>query len=105
MNRIHSIYMRGGTSKGPFFDLRDLPSDDEAKKEILLRIMGSPDKKQIDGMGGATTVTSKVVMVQPSEREGIDVDYLFAQVFISEALVDLKPTCGNMMSGGCTLCH
>lgn len=99
MKKIHAIYMRGGTSKGPFFDLRDLPSDTDQMKEVLLKIMGSPDKKQIDGMGGATTVTSKVVMVQPSEREGIDVDYLFAQVFINEALVDIKPTCGNMMSG------
>lgn len=91
--------MRGGTSKGPFFDLRDLPSEQEERSKVLLKIMGSPDKKQIDGMGGATTVTSKVVMVQPSEREGIDVDYLFAQVFINDAIVDIKPTCGNMMSG------
>lgn len=91
--------MRSGTSRGPFFDLRDLPSDTEARDKALLKIMGSPDKKQIDGIGGATTVTSKVVMVQPSEREGIDVDYLFAQVFIEKPIVDTKPTCGNMMTG------
>lgn len=91
--------MRGGTSKGPFFDLRDLPSNIEERDTALLRIMGSPDKKQIDGIGGATFVTSKVVMVTPSEREGIDVDYLFAQVIMDQAIVDTKPTCGNMMSG------
>lgn len=91
--------MRAGTSKGPFLDLRELPSDPEERAVVLLRIMGSPDQKQIDGIGGAAFVTSKVVMAQPSEREGIDVDYLFAQVFIKEAIVDTKPTCGNMMSG------
>ena len=91
--------MRGGTSKGPFFDLRDLPSDEQELAEVLLRIMGSPDSKQIDGLGGAKTVTSKVVMVQPSDRPDVDVDYLFAQVFIAEGIVDFKPTCGNMMSG------
>lgn len=91
--------MRAGTSRGPFLDLRTLPTDKDAFDHVLLKIMGSPDKKQIDGIGGATTVTSKVVMVQPSEREGIDVDYLFAQVFIEKRIVDTKPTCGNMMSG------
>jgi len=99
MNKISCIYMRGGTSKGPFFDLRDLPSDAESLSKVLLRIMGSPDQKQIDGLGGSAFVTSKVVMVQPSSKPGIDVDYLFAQVFIKEAIVDTKPTCGNMMSG------
>lgn len=91
--------MRAGTSKGPFLDLRDLPDDPEERDAILLSLMGSPDKKQIDGIGGAAFVTSKVVMAKPSEKEGIDVDYLFAQVFIDQAVVDTKPTCGNMMSG------
>ena len=91
--------MRAGTSKGPFLDLRELPNDQEERDAILLSVMGSPDKKQIDGMGGAAFVTSKVVMAKPSDREGIDVDYLFAQVFIDQAVVDTKPTCGNMMSG------
>jgi len=91
--------MRAGTSRGPFLDLRDLPNDISDRDKILLKIMGSPDKKQIDGLGGAAFVTSKVVMVQPSEREGIDVDYLFAQVIIDKPIVDTKPTCGNMMSG------
>lgn len=99
MQHIPCTFMRAGTSRGPFLDLRDLPTDPAERDTILLRIMGSPDKRQIDGLGGATTVTSKVVMVQPSDREGIDVDYLFAQVFIEKAIVDTKPTCGNMMSG------
>lgn len=99
MKKIACIYMRGGTSKGPFFDLRDLPQNPDERAQVLLRIMGSPDANQINGIGGAKTVTSKVVMVQPSQRENIDVDYLFAQVFINDAIVDTKPTCGNMMSG------
>ncbi len=99
MKKIACIYMRGGTSKGPFFDLRDLPKDLEERDKLLLSVMGSPDANQIDGLGGAKTVTSKVVMVQPSQRENIDVDYLFAQVYIDKAIVDTKPTCGNMMSG------
>ena len=99
MQSIPCTFMRAGTSKGPFLDLRDLPSDIKKRDETLLKIMGSPDKKQIDGIGGAAFVTSKVVMVQPSEREGIDVDYLFAQVIIDKPIVDTKPTCGNMMSG------
>lgn len=91
--------MRAGTSRGPFLDLRDLPSKIEERDAVLLKIMGSPDKNQIDGIGGATFVTSKLVMAQPSERAGIDVDYLFAQVIIDKPIVDTKPTCGNMMSG------
>lgn len=98
-NRIPCTFMRAGTSKGPFLDLRDLPLKETSRDEILLKIMGSPDKKQIDGIGGAAFVTSKLVMVQPSERPGIDVDYLFAQVIIDKPIVDTKPTCGNMMSG------
>lgn len=91
--------MRAGTSRGPFIDLRDLPQDQEERDQALLGIMGSPDPKQIDGIGGASFVTSKVVMVKPSEREGIDVDYLFAQVIIDEPIVDTSPTCGNMSAG------
>lgn len=91
--------MRAGTSRGPFLDLRDLPKDIATRDKILLKIMGSPDTKQIDGLGGAVFVTSKLVMVQPSERQGIDMDYLFAQVIIDKPIVDTKPTCGNMMSG------
>lgn len=98
-NKIPCTFMRAGTSKGPFLDLRDLPKDTAERDKILLKIMGSPDVKQIDGIGGSVFVTSKVVMVQPSDREGIDVDYLFAQVIIDKPIVDTKPTCGNMMSG------
>lgn len=97
--KIACTFMRSGTSKGPFFDLRDLPEDRVERDRILLKVMGSPDIKQIDGIGGAAFVTSKVVMVQPSKREGIDVDYLFAQVIMDKAIVDTKPTCGNMMAG------
>ena len=99
MNKIACTYMRGGTSKGPFMDLRDLPENSDERDAILLRLMGSPDIKQIDGIGGASFVTSKLVMVRPSHRAGIDVDYLFAQIIIDKHVVDTNPTCGNMMSG------
>lgn len=96
---LAATYMRGGTSKGPFFDMRDLPKDITKRDEILLKIMGSPDPKQIDGLGAVETVTSKVVMAEPSKRKGIDVDYLFAQVDINTPTVDTSPPCGNMMAG------
>jgi len=99
MNKIACTFMRSGTSKGPFLDLRDLPENVQERDKILLRIMGSPDKKQIDGIGGAAFVTSKVVMAKPSDKEGIDVDFIFAQVIIDEAIVDTTPTCYNMMAG------
>ena len=91
--------MRAGTSKGPFFDLRDLPVDVDERNQSLLQIMGSPSSYQVDGIGGGMDITSKVVMVRPSEIAGVDVDYLLAQVFVDQAVVDLTPTCGNMMSG------
>ncbi len=93
------MYMRAGTSKGPFLDLRDFPEDEQRRNALLLRMMGTPHKSQVDGIGGATPVTSKVVMVKPSSRSGVDVDYLFAQVGIDQAIVDTRPTCGNMMTG------
>ncbi len=96
---IPCLFMRGGTSKGPFLDMRDLPTDAAARDRVLLAIMGSPDERQIDGLGGADFVTSKAVMVAPSERDGIDVDYLFAQVLIDQPLVDTRPPCGNMIAG------
>ncbi|QJD80714.1 2-methylaconitate cis-trans isomerase PrpF family protein [Spirosoma rhododendri] len=98
-NAIPCVFMRGGTSRGPFLDLRDLPRNRAQRDSIILRIMGSPDARQIDGLGGAETVTSKVVMAQPSTRPGIDVDYLFAQVDLENPLVDTLPPCGNMMAG------
>ncbi len=90
--------MRSGTSRGPYIDLRDLPTDLAERDAILLKIMGSPDTRQIDGLGGAEFVTSKLCMVEPSKRKGIDIDYLFAQVIIDKPVVDTSPTCGNMMA-------
>lgn len=102
MARQHSIpciLMRGGTSKGPYFRLADLPSTPEARAQVLLAAMGSPDPRQIDGIGGADTLTSKVAMVAPSARDGVDVDYHFAQVSVDRAFVDTAPSCGNMLAG------
>ena len=96
---IPCLFMRGGTSRGPFFDLRDLPADPDIRDRVLLSAMGSPDARQIDGLGGATMLTSKIAMVTPSKRQGIDVDYLFAQVWLDEAIVDTTPSCGNMLAG------
>jgi 4-oxalomesaconate tautomerase len=95
---IPCVMMRGGTSRGPFFLREDLPGDDEAMKRVLLRVMGSPHVRQIDGIGGSDPVTSKVAMVRRSTHPGADVDYLFAQVFVDRALVDTSPPCGNMVT-------
>ncbi len=91
--------MRGGTSKGPFFLAKDLPTDPEARNALLLAAMGSPHVRQIDGIGGGDTLTSKVVIVSPSNRPGVDIDYLFAQVSVETASVDTSPNCGNMLAG------
>lgn len=96
---IPCILMRGGTSKGPYFRADDLPTEKAERDRILLAAMGSPDPRQIDGIGGADTLTSKVAIVSRSEREGVDVDYLFAQVSVDKAIVDTAPSCGNMLSG------
>ena len=96
---IPVIIMRGGTSKGPYFRTDDLPADTTARDRVLLAAMGSPDARQIDGIGGGDTLTSKVAMVRPSAREGVDVDYLFAQVSVTEAVVDTGPSCGNILAG------
>jgi 4-oxalomesaconate tautomerase len=96
---IPCILMRGGTSKGPFFRLENLPSDKSALAQVLLSAMGSPDPRQIDGLGGSDTLTSKVAIVTPSTREGVDVDYHFAQVSVDRPFVDMEPPCGNMLSG------
>jgi hypothetical protein len=100
--KIPATYLRGGTSKGVFFKLSDLPLaaqvPGEARDKLLLRIIGSPDAygKQIDGMGGATSSTSKTVIVSKSEKEGHDVDYLFGQVSIDKPFVDWSGNCGNL---------
>ena len=91
--------MRGGTSRGPYLKLSDLPADPAVRDRVLLRIMGSPDIRQIDGLGGATTVTSKLAIISRSDHPEADIDYLFAQVDIERPLVDMGPTCGNMLSG------
>lgn len=97
--RIPCTLMRGGTSKGPYFHAKDLPADAEERNRLLLAAMGSPHVRQIDGIGGGDTLTSKVVIVSPSARPGIDIDYLFAQVSVESATVDVTPNCGNMLAG------
>ena len=91
--------MRGGTSKGIYILESDLPKDKEAWDEILLRLMGSPDAKQIDGLGGSQSVTSKVAIVKSSQRADADVDYTFAQVSVDKPIVSYKGNCGNISSG------
>src|SRR5690242_19583337 len=93
---IPCTLMRGGTSKGPFFLASDLPQDEKTRDRVLLAALGSPDVRQIDGIGGADPLTSKVAIVSPSSRPNVDVDYLFAQVVVDKALVDVSPNCGNM---------
>ena len=97
--RIPCVLMRGGTSRGPYLLASDLPADPRQRDAVLLRIMGSPHPLQVDGIGGANTLTSKVAIVGRSREPGADVDYLFAQVSVNEAFVDTKPNCGNMLSG------
>ncbi len=96
---VRCLWMRGGTSKGGFFLSDDLPGDPAARDAFLRRVMGSPDPRQIDGMGGADPLTSKVAVVSPSERAGVDVDYLFLQVSVDEPLVSGAQTCGNILAG------
>lgn len=93
------MWMRGGTSKGGYFLKDDLPQDTAARDAFLLAMMGSPDPVQIDGMGGADPLTSKVAVVSKSAREGIDVDYLFLQVFVDQAIVTDAQNCGNILAG------
>lgn len=100
---IPCFVMRGGTSKGLFFLEKDLPfsrqTNEKELNRFLLRVMGSPDRKQIDGLGGATSVTSKVAIISPSERKDADVDYTFAQVSVDKPVVSYAGNCGNMLSG------
>ncbi len=96
---IPCLFMRGGTSRGPYFLASDLPADPARRDRVLLAAMGSPDPRQIDGLGGATTLTSKVAIVAKSSQPGCDVDYLFAQVDIAKAAVDTAPSCGNILAG------
>lgn len=93
------MLMRGGTSKGAYFLASDLPQNAAERDDLLLRVMGSPDPRQIDGVGGAHPLTSKVAIVQHATDPEADVEFLFAQVSVDRALVDTTPNCGNILAG------
>ncbi len=93
------MLMRGGTSKGAYFLAEDLPGDRRERDALLLRIMGSPDPRQIDGIGGAHPLTSKVAVISPSDVDDADVDYLFLQVGVDEPIVTDRQNCGNLLAG------
>jgi 4-oxalomesaconate tautomerase len=95
---VPCLFMRGGTSKGPFFNAADLPADQAHRDRVLLAIIGSPDKRQIDGLGGAHPLTSKVGIVSRSSKPGVDLDFLFAQLQPDQDTVDTTPNCGNMLA-------
>ncbi|MET7474012.1 4-oxalomesaconate tautomerase [Streptomyces sp. NPDC005648] len=96
---VRCLLMRGGTSKGAYFLAEDLPADPAARDELLLRVMGSPDERQIDGLGGAHPLTSKVAVVSPSADPDADVDYLFLQVVVDRPVVSDRQNCGNLLAG------
>jgi 4-oxalomesaconate tautomerase len=96
---IPCIVMRGGTSKGLYFRAEDLPADPALRDAVLLAAMGSPDARQIDGLGGGHPLTSKVAVVSPSDRADADVDYLFLQVAVDQAEVSDSQNCGNLLAG------
>ena len=96
---VRCMWMRGGTSKGGYFLASDLPDLPEDRDGVLLRVMGSPDERQIDGMGGADPLTSKVAVVKRSARAGVDVDFLFLQVFVDKPMVTDAQNCGNILAG------
>lgn len=95
---IPCLWMRGGTSKGGYFLAGDLPDDTVMRDKLLLGVMGSPDPRQIDGMGGGDPLTSKVAVIRASQRPGVDVDYLFLQVFVDKAIVTDAQNCGNILA-------
>lgn len=97
--RIPCMLIRGGTSKGAFFLAADLPEEWDQRDRVLLAALGSPDRRQIDGIGGGDSLTSKVAIVRPSQRPDADVDYLFAQVVVDEPRVDYGQNCGNILAG------
>ena len=96
---VPCMWMRGGTSKGGYFLKSDLSDDEQERADFLLSVMGSPDDRQIDGMGGADPLTSKVAVVNKSERAGVDVDYLFLQVAVDKPVVSDAQNCGNILAG------
>lgn len=95
---IPCLFMRGGTSRGPFFNAADLPQDTATRDKVLLAVMGSPDRRQIDGLGGAHPLTSKVGIVSKGSKPGVDLDFLFAQLQPDKDTVDTTPNCGNMLA-------
>ena len=96
---VRCMMMRGGTSKGAYFLAEDLPADPAARDALLLSLMGSPDPRQVDGLGGAHPLTSKVAIVSRSTAPGVDIDFLFAQVGVDKPMVDTTPNCGNILAG------
>nr|WP_269747056.1 PrpF domain-containing protein [Elstera litoralis] len=99
LKAIPCTVMRGGTSKGLYFDAADLPADPAVRDRVLLAAMGSPDTRQIDGMGGAHSLTSKVAVLSRSAHPDADVDYLFLQVVVDRAEVSDSQNCGNILAG------
>ncbi|SMX51265.1 4-oxalomesaconate tautomerase [Actibacterium lipolyticum] len=97
--KIPFLFMRGGTSRGPYFNAADLPEDREELTEVLLAVVGAGNPRNIDGIGGGNAVTNKVAMLSRSETNDADVNYFFAQVGVDERLVDYTPTCGNILVG------
>lgn len=96
---IPFIFMRGGTSRGPYFNRTDLPEDETVLSEVLIAALGSGHPLNIDGIGGGVAVTTKVAMLSRSQDEWADIDYFFAQISVEDRKVDYKPTCGNILSG------
>lgn len=96
---IPYLFLRGGTSRGPYFRRSDLPEDRDLLSEVLIAAVGAGHPLNIDGLGGGNAVTTKVAMLSPSERADCDVDYLFAQVAVEQREVDYRPTCGNILCG------
>jgi 4-oxalomesaconate tautomerase len=99
MTGIRCMLMRGGTSKGAYFLAADLPADPGTRDELLLRVMGSPDPRQIDGIGGGHPLTSKVAVISPGDGVTADIDYLFLQVGVDTPVVNDAQTCGNLLAG------
>ena len=97
--RIRTAIIRGGTSKGLYLMENELPKDPVRRDQVILALYGSPDARQIDGLGGADPLTSKVAIIKPSLREDADIDYTFGQVSIEQPLVDYNSNCGNISSG------
>ena len=97
-HEIPFLFMRGGTSRGPYFNAADLPKNRDDIARILLRVIGAGHPLNIDGIGGGNQVTNKVAILSRSDNKETDIDYLFAQVSVADQLVDFKPTCGNTHS-------